>query len=318
MRKLPVVPPPETLSIAHWPTQQTIERAKFCLDGLVAHREAMSNSARSLKLAPSDRELKRVRTVLERYAISGSRKSIGDIKMLEPADWRNDDGVVRKSEVAKMIALLVGVLPAGNIPDIGIYVRFLIDDLVARQPGFLELECTCRTIRTKRKFMPSICEFVTELDQQLREWDERADALDEIEQQYVELVKLVASTEQELEAEAEANRRKAAKAATKVVGDRVRHLNFGVGTITDQIEVFRGCYHYRVVFDSNGESRSIAGMDYLEKLLEGDEGHAPSIRMLEHNSSLPMTVLHDQYRTVTDPTLDTDPTDSCPMAFDSD
>jgi hypothetical protein len=284
MSKTPTVPPTTTLSTAHWPTQQKIEWAKHCLNRLVKHREAMSSAARSLKQAPRHSELKRARTVLERYATYGARKSItdGDIEMLlEPADWYDDNGDVRKSEVAKMIAMLVGVLPAGNIPDVGIYVRILIDDVMACQPRFVELECTCRAIRTKQKFMPSICEFVTELDQQKGEWDERVDALDETEHQYAELLKLVVSTEQKL---------------NMVVGDRVRHPEFGAGNIIERIERADNAVDYRVLFDVN--KVCLVQMRWLEKLVEGDDGFTQSVAMLEHNSSLPMASLHDECQTV--------------------
>lgn len=311
MSKIPTVPPTATRSIAHWPTQQKIERAKYCLDRLVEHHEAMSNAARSLKQEPSDSELKRARTVLERYATSGARKSVADghletlLNECEPTDWLDDNGDVRKSEIAKMIAMLLGSFSTSNIPNPAVFAQVLIDDVMARNPYFfVALECTCREIRTRQKFMPAICEVISELDKQKDAWDERDDALHEIEDRYAELVKLVASTEQKLEAEAKAVQRKAAKAAPPVVGDRVRHLKFGAGTVTERIEVWGDRHdHHRVLFDSSGESRYVAGMDCLEKLIEGDETYTAPILMLEHNSSLPMAPLHDECQTDTNRTL---------------
>ena len=88
----------------------------------------------------------------------------------EPDDWLDDRCKVRKSEVAKMFALFVGVLRPGDIPDVAIYAQTLIDDVVAANPPFAALECTCRKIRKQQEFLPSICSFAAELERETEAW----------------------------------------------------------------------------------------------------------------------------------------------------
>jgi hypothetical protein len=138
--------------------------------------------------------------------------------------------------------------------------------------------------------MPSISEFITELDQQQSEWDERVDAFDGIEQQYAELLQLVGNIEQKL---------------NMAIGDRVRHSKFGPGSIK-RIEGEGSAVSYRVLFDGIGLQLCGVPLSQLEKLSEGDDGFARPAAKLEHNSPLPMPAHHDEYQAVSDSALDDD------------
>ena len=64
------------------------------------------------------------------------------------------------SEVAKMITILMGSFPTSKIPEPEIFVRVLMDDVMALEPSFVEMESTCRHLRKTKKFMPSISEVI--------------------------------------------------------------------------------------------------------------------------------------------------------------
>ena len=70
------------------------------------------------------------------------------------------------SEVARMITILMGSFPTSKIPEPEIFVRVLMDDVMALDPSFVEMESTCRELRKTKKFMPSVSEVIEELEEQ--------------------------------------------------------------------------------------------------------------------------------------------------------
>ena len=53
-----------------------------------------------------------------------------------------------------MITILMGTFPTSKIPEPEIFVRALMDDVMALDPSFVEMESTCRELRKTKKFMP--------------------------------------------------------------------------------------------------------------------------------------------------------------------
>ncbi len=74
------------------------------------------------------------------------------------------------TEVTKMIAVLMGSFPTSKIPDPEIFVRVLLDDVMALAPRFVEMESTCRALRKTKTFMPAIAEVIKELEKQQKLW----------------------------------------------------------------------------------------------------------------------------------------------------
>ena len=97
------------------------------------------------------------------------------------------------SEVAKMITILMGTFPTSKIPEPEIFVRALMDDVMALDPSFVEMESTCRELRKTNKFMPSISEVIEELEKQQELWDQRSDVVWFLEEWHEDLPKQIAS-----------------------------------------------------------------------------------------------------------------------------
>ena len=76
-----------------------------------------------------------------------------------------------------MIAILMGSFPTSKIPEPEIFVRVLMDDVMALDPSFVEMESTCRELRKTKKFMPSVSEVIEELEEQKKLWDRRSDVV---------------------------------------------------------------------------------------------------------------------------------------------
>ena len=81
------------------------------------------------------------------------------------------------SEVAKMITILMGCFPTSKIPEPEIFVRALMDDVMALDPSFVEMESTCRELRKTNKFMPTISEVIEKLEEQQELWVRRSDVM---------------------------------------------------------------------------------------------------------------------------------------------
>jgi len=203
------------------------------------------------------------------------------IDPLEPPDWRDEEEwCVQKSQVSKVLAIFMGSFPTSNIKQPQIFTMQLLEDVMEREPSYAVLESTCLELRTTLKFMPSIAEFVGELDKQKKQWSEREGAHWLAVETYDELVAQIPATETQL-ATKQAEREKERQAAEEKkraddelraqplkVGDRVRHkkaYDARPGTIVGVVE---GGLH--VFYDSDSGGYVDAGS--LERMIPGDSG----------------------------------------------
>ena len=86
------------------------------------------------------------------------------------------------------IRLLVAL---SKIPEPEIFVRFLLDDVLELTPSFVEMESTCRQLRTTKTFMPAISEVLKELETQQKLWNRREHTSSIIEEFYDDLYEAV-------------------------------------------------------------------------------------------------------------------------------
>ncbi len=238
--------------------------------------------------------IQEAKRVVEEFEILGGHRSLksGRLKKLwdecSPESWWPEDREHPvRAEVAKMIAILMGSFPTSKIPEPEIFVPALLDDVMALDPTFVEMEATCRHLRKTKKFMPSISEVIETLEEQKVLWDRRSDAVWFMEEWYDDLCAEIARAKA-------AEDRKAAKSEPLVVGDRVRNSKLGSGTVTavEQLEFEEGML-YRVCFDISPETdlfgSTLFGAKNLERLVAGDEGfEPPAVSMIGQRNDAPM------------------------------
>ena len=92
-----------------------------------------------------------------------------------------------------MIAVLMGYSPTSKIPDPEIFVRMLLDDVMAMAPRFVEMESACRALRKTKTFMPAISEVLKELETQQKLWNHRESTIEIIQGFYDDLCDEVAN-----------------------------------------------------------------------------------------------------------------------------
>ena len=207
----------------------------------------------------------------------------------------------------------MGSFPTSKIPEPEIFVRALMDDVMALDPSFVEMESTCRELRKTKKFMPSISEVIEELEKQQELWDRRSDVVwfsrngtttsapkspgQKPQKNSRSWPRRTAKAEEAAKAAEEARMAKvkaiadrmAAKSQPLVVGDRVHNWRAGAGTVTALVPLDDGVMHYRVRFDASTE-RNVPNAKYLERLVAGDVGfEPPAVPMIEHRKDEPMT-----------------------------
>jgi hypothetical protein len=300
-------------SFSIWPSPKKVQRLAGRLDGVVDADKGMIAAQKELARRPLDAaSLERAKKEADYYAQHvRSEVTSSELKKLkkecEPDGWwegdeDDEDGGVRQSEVAKMVAKLVGSWPTSNIPEPAVFVRALIEDVMALDPTFVAFESACRKLRRELKFMPSIAEVVAEIERQESAWHDRTYALFFIGQSYANLVKQIAESETAVAAEEERRKRllaaaeekrerqrkyAEAKAAPLVVGDRVRTNPWSAGVITKPFE--GDCDAWYVLFDNDDDQQWFMMAEDLEKLVEGDEGFVPpSPPALPYLPSVPM------------------------------
>jgi hypothetical protein len=298
---------PAPRSGAEWPSQFVITKTARMLDGLVA---AESRIERAVKLL--DRPTARVVELAKEAAIDCERRALPLVvskdderseadELLgrcEPDNWRDENYRPLKSEIAKMLAIHMGSIPMPSNIDVAVFTRVLLDDVMALEPRFYELEAACRELRTTKDWHPSIAEVITAIKKQQSEWHKRDSAVVFLEQNYEDLVEAIAKAEAQLAAEEErrikeaaerrrAEERKAAKSQPLAVGDRVRTVDHGTGTVLEIVPIHRFYVEYLVRFDTTSLWHLSAA--YFERLIAGDEGYEPpALPMIEHKPSLPM------------------------------
>jgi hypothetical protein len=189
----------------------------------------------------------------------------------EPDDAYDDDGI-KKAQISKHVSMLLGSFPNANPSDPEVYTMMLIEEVVAVAPTVVTLEAACRSIRRTSKFLPTISEVLEALAAQSKLWRVRNEALDCYDDAAQELRAKIAEHRARL-ATKEADRvRRNAKAQPIAVGDRVRSVKAGTGTVIELRPMDgAGGMHFAVAFD-NGVDRHVAGAQFLERLVEGEEG----------------------------------------------
>lgn len=274
-----------------WPTQQDVTDLAWVLDRLYPKYQEVLDLLEKLATATSDWSRRQItqqaQKVIEYFENSGYKNRVknGRLQKLwdecRPDSWYNDDAGPVYSEVARMITVLMGSFPTSKIPEPEIFVRVLLDDVMALEPSFVELESTCRHLRQTQKFMPSISEVVGTLKEQQNLWCRRGRVVEFAEENYIDLCAEIARAKA-------AEDRKAAKSQPIVAGDRVHNWRAGAGTVTALVPLDDGVMHYRVRFDASTE-RNVPGAKYLERLVAGDEGFEPAAApMVEHRKDVPM------------------------------
>jgi len=224
---------------AAWPTQQKVKDLAETLDR--RHRDFRAMKEFAEKLEGTTHELSRKHIVqeaqrfIERFEAFGGRgfiknrlEKIWD-ECRPESWWPEDSDTPARSQVTKMITGLMGSFPTSNIPAPEIFVPVLLDDVMALEPSFVELEATCRELRKTKKFMPSIAEVIEALEEQQEEWSRRRSVVWHMEEYYDDLCTEIAKEKAEEERRAKeaeeaaraAAEREAAKALPIVVGDRV-------------------------------------------------------------------------------------------------
>ena len=284
---LPAVAPSNgALTMANWPTQRQIKDEAYVLDGFVESSKRMTRALDGLRY-PSKTALDEAKNARDHFEITGRKgsamaRSRDDwIDPSEPPDWRDEDGDVQRAQVSKMLAIFMGSFPTSNIKQPQIFTMQLLDDVMEREPSYAVLESTCRALRRTQKFMPSIAEFVAELDKQEDEWGARGGAHWWALNTYNKLVAGIPAAEAQLTAE-QAEREKQRQAAEEKkragdelraqplkAGDRVRHKSGGYdrspGTI---VGAEKDGFH--VCFDKGRGDYVDAGS--LERMIPGDYG----------------------------------------------
>jgi hypothetical protein len=285
---LPAVAPSNggALTMANWPTQRQIKDEAYVLDGFVESSKRMTRALDGLRY-PSKTALDEAKNARDHFEITGRKgsamaRSRDDwIDPSEPPDWRDEDGDVQRAQVSKMLAIFMGSFPTSNIKQPQIFTMQLLDDVMEREPSYAVLESTCRALRRTQKFMPSIAEFVAELDKQEDEWGARGGAHWWALNTYNKLVAGIPAAEAQLTAE-QAEQEKQRQAAEEKkraddelraqplkVGDRVRYRGSDLcGTII-RLWSHGGA---DVAFDS-AWGACWEAVDGLERMIPGDWGY---------------------------------------------
>ena len=291
-------PPPS------WPTQQQVAELAEMLDELYPDAQAMLKLDERLGEATNYTSRKRIfqeaEQIIEDFAKTGWRHSIKNGRLQKkwdeccPESWRPEDSdSPAYGEVAKMITILMGSFPTSKIPDPEIFVQILLDDVMALTPSFVEMESTCRQLRKTKTFMPAISEVIKTLEEQQKLWNRRESTIAILEEFYDNLCeetarfKAAAPEEERQIKEAEERRRiEAARSQPLAVGDRVRAVDYGAGTVLMICPQTYGDTQYMVCFDFN-KHEYFCGRDCLERLISGDEGFEP-VAMVEYRNAIPL------------------------------
>jgi hypothetical protein len=177
----------------------------------------------------------------------------------------------------------MGSFPTSNIKQPQIFTMQLLDDVMEREPSYAVLESTCRELRRTQKFMPSIAEFVAELDKQEEEWGARGGAHWWALNTYNKLVAGIPAAEAQLTAE-QAEREKQRQAAEEkkraddelraqplAFGARVRYRTqpFKMYTIISEHDAWRGGNNFLAWSDETNDTVLVGGPE-LQRAIPDD------------------------------------------------
>jgi hypothetical protein len=192
---------------ASWPTPEKVRMLAELLDRNYPDYQAILKSLGQLKKATAFTRksiIREAEKIIDHFEKTGGQHGARDGCLQKrlyaccPQGWwpEDCDGSPARGEVAKMIAVLMGSFPTSKIPEPTIFVPVLLEDVMALNPDFLEMEATCRALRTSKKFMPSISEVIEELEKQKKLWDRRYDVAENLEYFYNELRTAIACAKQ--------------------------------------------------------------------------------------------------------------------------
>jgi len=280
------LPPP-------WPSQQKLTKLAETLDrrhSLVEQAwkvndklEKSSDYNRHEIIEWAERVQKRIERISDTF-----KDMQKEWEECHPASWLVDPEENRPvySEVARMITILLGSFPSAKIPEPEIFARLLIEDVMALEPSFVELESTCRELRKTKKFMPTISEVIEEFEKQQELWDKRWAGVFVLEEWHTllpeQIAKAKVAEEARLARKQGAEERKAAELQQFVVGARVRHHRLGPGTVTAPLDAGM----VRVRFDTDTSLTIPSG--FLECLIPGGDKPPAAVPMIEHRNTTPM------------------------------
>jgi hypothetical protein len=89
---------------------------------------------------------------------------------------RHDDEEEYRGSVSLQLAMLLGSFPTSNVPDVKVFTRMLLDEVMAEGVDAITLQAACQKIRRTSKFVPTISEILATIDQQRKLWTERVEA----------------------------------------------------------------------------------------------------------------------------------------------
>jgi hypothetical protein len=139
MSKITVLPP---RSPSPWPSAKIVKQFADKLDELAECWQEMQGASKLLRKKPRDADaLMEPKWALDAYKENSDLReglANGDFQRLRseccPGDWRDENNEVRKSEVIKMVAKLVGSFLM-NVPDPELFVPQMVEDIHSWDPS---------------------------------------------------------------------------------------------------------------------------------------------------------------------------------------
>ena len=96
---------------------------------------------------------------LDEEEIETLAKCRAAITLLDPDENYDDEGNFRKAVISKRLAAMIGAYPAGTPSMPEVYAKMLLEHIATDvEIDYIILECSCREIERKQKFLPAISE----------------------------------------------------------------------------------------------------------------------------------------------------------------
>ena len=83
------------------------------------------------------------------------------------------DRVIKQRFVSEQAAIPIGSFPNANPSSPEMYLRMLVEEIIAANPRASALEATCRHIRRTATWLPTVAEFLKVLRTEMERWEER-------------------------------------------------------------------------------------------------------------------------------------------------
>jgi hypothetical protein len=171
----------------------------------------------------------------ERFTRARIEKFYNSAERFDPEGAYDDDGTITKATASIHVSMLVGSFPNANPSDPEVYVKMLIEEVMAFECLTVTyLELAFRSIRRSAKFLPTISEVLEELKKQEDLWDKRtwdiarADITAKNLREKLDAEKL----RRETETKAREERKRLANCPFSA-GNAVWHSKFGDGTVQE-------------------------------------------------------------------------------------